>query len=348
MSLEDVPENVQPAIEQIVENPGRVGLVAYQIGQEGNGIYHNPDTPMPLASVVKILPLVAYAQAVFNGELNPATPVPLRELERYYLPNSDLGAHELAIEELQAEGRVNNSSILLEDIPRMMIQYSSNAASDYLHDLLGQERIEQVALDYELNKHTAPCPFIGQFLAMANRQQLLRYMADPNLYAIDVIALSEQFSTDSDFREDSAWQRGRGTGRPSIENQRLFSENLNAQASPRDYANLMALIATNEAGPWTMNVTIRRYLEWPTFFPDNQAGMAWLGYKGGSLPGVLTVAYYAQPWWTTEPIVITLFYRNLPQATHNTWQRALPHDELARWLLSDPEALPLVRDLLTP
>lgn len=347
-SLDAIPEAARPALARILEAPETVGLVAYEVGQEEAGIFFNADVPMPLASVVKIVHLVAYAEAVETGEIDPQMPVPLAELEQYYLPNSDLNAHPEAVDALRAEGLVSGEppSVPLEVVPRMMIEFSSNAATDYLHDLLGQKRLEETIIDLGLSSHTAPCPFLGQFLLMGSgdgRAEVDGYLADPARYSREVWAVTEAYvGGESGSR---GWQ-GRWR-RPSLETQAYFAEKLNAQASARDYAGLMAQIAENELGPWEQNVRIRRYLEWPTFFSVNQQALAWLGYKGGSLPGILTVAYYAQPWDAPRPVVVVLFFRDLPLNTYRQWRRTLPHDELARWLLYEREAIPLVRQMLS-
>jgi hypothetical protein len=232
----------------------------------------------------------------------------------------------------------------------MMMEYSSNAATDYLHMLLGQERIEATAIALGMTKQTAPCPFLGQFLLMGNREDgmapVQRLLEDPRLYSREVMALTEKYSTDAAFRSTLGGWRQR-SNRPAIEAQQLFSEYLNAHGSAREYANLMAQIALNSLGPWEESVRVRRYMEWPTHFADNQQQLAWLGYKGGSLPGVLTVAYYAQPWDTFQPVVVALFFHDLPTEIYRQWRRTLPHDELARWLLRERDALPLMQALLS-
>ena len=45
-------------------------------------------------------------------------------------------------------------------------------------------------------------------------------------------------------------------------------------------------------------------------------------------------------WDTGALTVVVLFFRDLPQQTYREWRNALPHDELARWLLADPAAIP--------
>lgn len=345
-SLAAVPEAARPAVQQILREPGNVGLVVYELGREEQGFYLNPELPLPLASVVKVVHLVAYADAVSAGELDPSQPVLLADLERYYLANSDLGAHPNAVADLQAEGRVfgNPPAVLLEDVPRIMMQYSSNAATDYLHLLLGQERLEATIAGLGLSSHTAPCPFLGQFLLMGQGTGAAAgYLAEPARYGIDATAATLAYRDTAGGARSPGW-RGRDR-RPDMEVQMLYSELFNAHASAADYARLMGLIAENQLGTWDHSVLIRRYLEWPTAFPANQS-LAWLGYKGGSLPGVLTSSYYAQPWDRARPIVVTLFFHDLPLQTYREWRRSLPNDELARWLLYDASAIDTLRSIL--
>lgn len=349
--LQQIPQEARPAVEQIMAHPQSAGLAAFEVGKESEGVYLNASTPLPLASVVKVVHLVAYAQAVQEGTLDPATVVPLSDLDAFYLPNSDLGAHPRAVATLREEDRLLEEppAVLLEDVPRMMIEFSSNAATDYLHMLLGQERIEQTVIDLGLSQHTAPCPFLGQFLLMGNggdvRSTVGSLLEDPQTYSRQVLRLTQAFSSDVTFREDTGGWFGRRR-RPQLETQQDFSEYFNAHGTAGEYATLMAQIATNRLGPWEQNVRIRRYLEWPTAFPANQEKLAWLGYKGGSLPAVLTVVYYAQPWHTTEPVAVALFFHDLPLETYRQWRRTLPHDELARWLLREPQAIPALKALL--
>lgn len=354
---QNVPAAAWPAVARLLDAPGTVGLAAYQLGQPENSVFLNDASPMPLASVVKLITLVAYAEAVAAGELNPQEPVTLSDLDRFYLPRFDLGAHQRAINDLRTDGRVTpgaNPSIALEDVAWIMIRHSSNAASDYLHQRLGQARIEQTALDLQLPSQTAPCPFIGQFLLMGNHTRgqapdlpaIRNYVeADPSGYAADVSLLTDAYSNSDRFRQAEVdWRQQ--TRRPSTDAQRTFSENLNAQASAGDYAALMARLAQNGLSTSESSFVARRILEWPNQFPANQELYSNIGYKNGSLPGVLTTAYYAYRWNDPAPVVVVLFFRDLPQQTYRQWRRDLTHDEFARWLLGNPEAMPLLRAAL--
>ena len=355
--LAELPELARPAWERLLSNPGSVGLVAYRVGDEANGIYHNADLQMPLASVVKIIHLVAYAEAVAAGQLDPTSYVTLETLDSYYLPGYDLGSHNQAIAELTAAGLVlaNPDRIRLEDVPWMMIRHSANAATDYLHLLLGQDAIEETAVSLNLTQQTAPCTFLGQFLAMSNQTRLgsndraaiQAYLDDPASYGAEVALLAAAYSQDSLFRgAEQVYHREER--RPSSQDQRFFSHNLNAHGTPREYATLLAQIAQNGLSNPESSFLARRYLEWPMIFPANQERFSNLGYKNGSLPGILNTAYYAYPLGEVTPTIVILFFQDLPGSSYREWRNTLPHDEFARWLLDNPEGLALLKAALAP
>ena len=80
-------------------------------------------------------------------------------------------------------------------------------------------------------------------------------------------------------------------------------------------------------------------------FPANQELFSTIGYKDGSLPGILTTVYYAQRIEDDAQIVVALFFHDLSQNNNRRWRQDLPHDELSRWILSDPNAIPTLREL---
>lgn len=352
-----MPVAAQPALQRILDAPETVGLAAFRVGDEANGVYFNDEMQMPLASVVKLLHLVAYAEAVGMGQLDSTQTVPVADLDRFYLPGYDLGAHNRSLRALDDLGLLltNPDRVRMEDVPWLMMRYSSNSAADYLHDLLGQARIEQTAVSLNLTSQTAPCTWLGQFLVMGNhmrqfssdRQTILAYVDDPAIYAAEAALLADAFSHDEVFRQDDIAWHGE-TRRPSAETQRLFGHELNAHGSAGEYAALMARLAQNGLSNGESSFLARRYLEWPMVFEDNQALFSNLGYKNGALPGILNTAYYAYPTGETVPVVVVLFYKDLPEQTYRQWRRdTLPYDEFARWLLTDPQAIPLLADLLS-
>lgn len=362
---EQLPAAAWPALKRLLDAPETVGLVAFQAGHEDEGIYLNSAVPMPLASVTKLIILAAYSEAVSSGELDPLEQITLAELDRYYLPNFDLGAHRRALAELGDLGRIHSTdddpSVSLDDVAWMMIRHSSNAASDYLHLRLGQSRIEETAIALGLNNppdtHSAPCLFLGQFLMMGNHLRnpaddlpyLSRFSAtdaaEAENYGQEISLLADAYINDQAFREaERAWRSG--TRRPAIETQRFFTNSLATQGTAEAYASLMTTFAQNGLSNADSSFHARRILEWPNQFVANKEFFSNIGYKNGSLPGTLTTTYYAYRWNDAAPVIVVLFYRDLPQQTYRQWLNNLPHDELARWLLIDPTGIPTLSKYL--
>lgn len=353
------PPAAWPALERLLDAPQTVGLAAFQVGRESEGVYLNADLPMPLASVAKLITLVAYAEAIAKGTLQPGERVSLTELERYYLPNFDLGAHRQAINELRENGRLispdDDPAVTLQDVAWMMIRHSSNAAADYLHLRLGRQQIEETAIALGLNnapaRHSAPCTFLGQFLMQANHSRAgigdraaLAAFAETGpdgaaAYGAGVAQLADTYINDDAFRvAEQEWRAA--ARRPSIDTQRYFAGRLAPQGTAGTYAALMSRLAQNGLSNADSSYQARLILEWPNQFEANQELFSNIGYKNGALAGVLNSAYYAYRWGDGAPVIVVLFFRDIPQQTYRSWRFDLPHDELARWLLADPAAIP--------
>lgn len=350
-----MPVAALPAVQRLFDAPDSVAVAAYTVGREAEGVYWRADEPMPLASVVKLVHLIAYAQAVDAGAVQAGQSVALDDLARFYLPGSDLNAHAQALAELAASQQLVDRALPLSAVVWMMVRYSDNAATDYLQTLLGQAVIEQTARDLGLEPHSAPCPFIGRFLLMSNHTRrtddssaVAALISDPARYALEVAHLTDLYSQDAAFRaaEQAYWGVRR---RPSVAVQSQFTAALDTRSTARAYADLLARTVNGQVGTPRVNNLVRYYLEWPLqAFPTNRERYLSIGYKNGALPGVLTTVYYAWPRDSAEPLVVALFYRDLPLSTYQQWRRTLPDDALAHWLLSDPQAIPRLRQWLAP
>lgn len=334
---EFIPADIQPALEYFFKHPNSVSITAYQIGYEGIGFFHNEDALMPLASVSKLIELVAYDQAAANGQIDPRAAVDLADLEALYLPRSDLGAHNQALRALP------NDQLTVNDVAAMMIRYSSNSASDFIHQLVGQTVIEQTVIDLEMGPHTAPCPFLGRLIGMGqlSQQEIVAQASDPASYGASVTRWTDLYRENQSFRLDAQrlWGRGR---QPSLANQAFFVDQLETRGTAAGYGRLMARLATGEVG----SPELRELLGWPLdAFEDNRLNYEAIGYKNGTMPGVLTTAYYSRPYWSETPVVVIIFYKDLPLPTYRQWRRTLPNDALAHWLMINPQAIHILHVL---
>lgn len=127
-------------IDWITANPDRASVLV----DDGRGttVSHLADRPRPIASAVKVVHLVAYAQAVADGRLDPAGPVPVAEWERWYVPGADAGVHPVA---LQALGATADSTVTWDDVVVALIDFSDNAAADLLLATLGEDALVAAA-----------------------------------------------------------------------------------------------------------------------------------------------------------------------------------------------------------
>lgn len=112
-------------LDWMVEHKQDVGLVVLVDGQER--LTHRPDEHFPLASAIKVLTLVAYAEQVAAGALDEDATVTLEEVDRLYLAGTDGGAHEAARSEWG-----DRREVTLDQLTHAMIRYSSNVAADVM------------------------------------------------------------------------------------------------------------------------------------------------------------------------------------------------------------------------
>lgn len=140
-------------IMRYIKKEQQNGNVAMRIRFENEDYVDiNGDKPLPLASTVKWLVAVAFAEQVAAGKLDANRQVPITVLEPYYLPKLDGGAHSAWMSQL--EGVV----VTLEEIAQGMIRFSSNANTDYLIELIGVDVINALPTRLGMTQHTPIYP----------------------------------------------------------------------------------------------------------------------------------------------------------------------------------------------
>ncbi|WAL47194.1 serine hydrolase [Rhodococcus pyridinivorans] len=238
---------------------------------DGNGgtFEQRPDERQPLASAVKVVHLAAYARAVAAGELSPDERVPLADWERWHLPDTDGGAHPRALERLGVNDP--EDTVTLDEMVSAMIQESDNAVPDYLRDRLGDDALREAAAQGGWDDFTPPT-MLGNTLALLDPtlddssavwDAARRYASDP---AYRVEAVQRPLPEDLFARVDRV-QRFDNTG------------------SAAELSALHRAIADGSFGAGSD--LARTHLEWQ---PSTVPGFEGVGFKGGSLPGILTDA----------------------------------------------------------
>ena len=117
-------------VDWLVEHRDDVGIVVLVNGEER--LAHQPDERFALASVIKVLILITYAEQVADGRLQEQDAVPVQDVARFYLAGTDGGAHDAARAEWGETDEVS-----LDQVARAMLRHSSNAATDALLEKVG-------------------------------------------------------------------------------------------------------------------------------------------------------------------------------------------------------------------
>jgi D-alanyl-D-alanine carboxypeptidase len=304
----------------IAEDPGATAAAAYtfddegEIVDDGNAVFHNADEPLVVASTMKVVILAAYAEAVVSGDLDPNEQIPIADLEQYYLPLTDGGAHARGLRSvgLRADddgfARDRSARVRLDDLARIMIHYSGNAETDYLITRLGADRIASLMQTSGLEEHTPIRPTIGVALAIFNHE--VPSLSGEQLEEV-IAAVSRGDTSPLDrltalYVNDPQWRAAQIAFMRSLEEReadnldmwryQTEASQLLPHGTAREYAEMMARIASGRFISPEVDQIVQQKLEtvrsdWPLrllFFER-------FGGKDGVTAGVLALASYAVP-----------------------------------------------------
>ncbi len=326
--------------DMIRTNPDTAAVVVFTIDEDGqvvpdgSEIFRNADSPLVMASTVKTVILAAYADAVERGELNPLEQVPVSDLEAYYLPHTDGGAHAAGLKSLgmavDEAGFASDAdaTVSINDIARIMIHHSGNAETDYLVSRIGRERLDSTMKLAGLDNHTRFRSVLGIVLSMfnheapltgaASRQALLENVGEGDFSTMD--ALVERYVYDPSWRQAQLEYMNSET---FISDANLMGWEGQVEASQlfpagtaREYAGLLAQIATGHFISPAVSERARNILE--TSPADDIMRVLFhqrYGAKDGITSGVLTLASYAVPKrgpFAGETRVVVILANSLP------------------------------------
>lgn len=348
----ELPANLPPEIELIwthaVAQPQDIAIDCMPLNHPGRTVTYNGDT-FPLASIAKILILIEYASRVDTGLIPLDERVNVATLEQYNLPRTDRGAHD----RFMATYPVGTTTLPLWDVATEgMIQYSSNAASDYLLDRLApidwQPLFNQLALfdtrpphrltmiPLLMNNHETGLALpdaLPDLSLTLGEAYLDRYLQDQAWREAEISYRSRRFAANGSGNGGNG-NGGRGSSRdwPAWTVQQAILQQYSATGSVIDFRNVMTAIYGNFS-PLSDNVRymVRTALRWTgSTYIDNhyvEYGSK-LGFYSG---GTLTLIAYGEPYGG-EPVVSVTFLRNVAQSTYYAMLREDSIGNFAHWL----------------
>lgn len=254
----------------------------------------NADTPLPLASTVKIIIAIEYAKEVANGQLNPEELVSFDELTRFYIPKTDGGAHKEWKKQFEGE-----TDVPLHEIAKGMILYSSNTNTEYLMTRIGIDQINNALHSLNLQHHERIYPYVsamllpGKLMTETNRtkKDVMRVLCemDQATYINEVMNIYEELKSEplTDVHKKQVLNQF------PFDVQRIWSDRL-TKASVSDYISILKKLNSKLFFSEKVHTYLDSIMEYLMENPKNKEWLYYAGQKGGSTAFVCTQAFYAK------------------------------------------------------
>lgn len=261
-------------------------------------VKRNPHTKLPLASTVKYMVAVEFARQAAEREIDTKQKVSLEELDHYYIPKTDGGAHEAWLEQIKKDNLTDGKSVALLEVVKGMMLFSSNANTDYLIRVLGQEKINATVKAMHKDAHDPLYPIVGALfvpLYIKEKQQLsnkelLTVIQNISMeeYRELTIAIHEKWTTEPPTEE----KKKALLKIMNMKMQKVWSDRLPA-ATTSAYIDMLQKLNSKADFSKEMYQYLKESIEHLMKSPANQEWLQHAGTKGGSTAFVSTDATYA-------------------------------------------------------
>ncbi|RZQ59430.1 serine hydrolase [Amycolatopsis suaedae] len=320
-------------LDWIAAHRGQVAALA----DTGAGtLAHREHVPHLLASTVKVVHLAAYATAVAEGRLDPAEPVRLGDWDNHYPYVGDGGAHLQALTALGIPyGDLGTAldpdrTVSLDTLAAAMIDFSDNAAPDYLRRRLGESALHRAAARGGWHRPDTRS-FQGEILQLVLPELAAPAGAPAALRRRVGDRLALRFIRDQAFRQHVV---SRIPGMPKTPDEQWPSAREHAKGTAADLFALHRSIATGSYPVPGALPVLRGHLE-RSLAGKLPPGAVAVGFKGGSLPRTLNMAMTVR-WRDGRTGVLVLLLHGVTEADMGN-SAAL--GELCLEVLSRPERL---------
>ncbi len=320
--------------EFLLKNPKKCAV--FWVRNDSLLVGHRSDTLMPLASTAKTIVAVEFAQQSAEGKINLTERVPLSEVARFYIPDTDGGAHQAWLESLKTQNSTDNNTVSLMDVAKGMMQFSSNANTEFLMWKLGLNNINANLPKLGLVKHQPLYPFVSALYVCSDEHSATGLKKMPlSLYLQRTNKYFELLKIDTTVKAKF------NIANVPLPVQRIWSDRLPG-STVREYAGLMKKINSRTYFSQSVQMVLDTLMEWPMRLnPDNKKNFVHFGAKGGSTAFVLNYALYAtdKQGNKTEMVIFTnnlgVFEQTLLQAEFQVFiQRVLTNDSNSKGILS--------------
>ncbi|MEK4932345.1 MULTISPECIES: serine hydrolase [Bacillus] len=294
----------------------------------------NENKKLPLASMAKIVIAVEFAKQVSEGKIRRDEQISLKELEKYYVKDTDGGAHPAWLEDAKARELVKNEQITLEEVAKGMIHYSSNANTTYLLEKLGIDRVNESIKELELTSHDKFSSYTASLYMRGYVEKELHVQEDQSLEMIRNMSNDEYnkhvLQIHEWMKDESEWKKRDIPLKVDMEFQRIWSDRL-VSANAKDYLSLMAKINSRNYFPKSMQDEMENIFKGTV----QNSKFEYAGQKGGSTAFVLTKSLYTTDKKGNKVEVVIMFNDIDDQITHQKLRNNI--DYFIRDVITDEE-----------
>lgn len=285
-----INENV--IVDFIKKNPDRSAIYWTHNGKVMADLRSN--VKFPLASTVKIIIAIEFAKQVAAQKINPKERIAIADLDVFYLPDTDGGAHKKWKELMEKSNLIENNSVSLEEVAKGMIRFSSNANTEYLMMKLGLDNINANLDSLGLKQHDHLYPLVSALLVFSNDKGIQK---DSFLAQIKNLSMNEYTQKCLEIHEKLKKDRDGSLKKsfifPDMDLQKIWSDRLPA-ATTYEYVSIMQKINNRNYFSETAQKQLDTLMEWVfEVNPKNREIYEHIGTKGGSTAFVLTSSLYA-------------------------------------------------------
>ncbi len=294
----------------------------------------NEDKMMPLASTLKILVAIEFAKQAAKHDIDENELVPLKDLERYYLANTDGNAHPDWIAYEKSIGHIKDDSVVLLDVARGMIQFSSNANTEYLMDLLGLDEIQKNLELFKVEKHSKIYYIVTSLFMYQNPRKLNEDKVIKGIKQLTEEAYCRYiYDIHKALKNDTILKSRFNPTDLSMKMQKVWSDRL-PSSTTKEYVKICNALNNRAYFDEDTYAILSLILETAMENPANKQWLSHLGMKGGSTAWVLTKATYA----TTKKgkrTELAYFFNDLSEADNEKLQGWMNEFELQ--IIAKPE-----------
>ncbi len=270
----------------------------------------NENKLMPLASTVKLMIAIEFAKQAGSYIINEDSLIALVELDRYYLPNTDGGAHTAWLAYEKTIGHLKKDSVHLIDIAKGMMMFSSNANAEYLLDLVGMDNVKSNVQLFGLDNHTAIFPIVSSLMLYQNPRKIKEKDILNSIKALPEEAYCKTiFEIHNALKYDTILKKKFNPADLTVKMQQLWSDRLTASTT-KNYVQLCSILNKRRYLTTNSYGIIADIVEFFMEDEDNQKIYKQFGIKNGSTAFILTEAFYAT-MQSGEKIEAAYFFNNL-------------------------------------